>query len=162
MWLWLRGSGDPLSILWRICWFHTMSGIYGPVKRPHALRKLYSVDRTINKSGNLYLSGVQMFDKFTFSAFQPTIFVFNRGMIQGFKANFFVENLRTPMLHSGGLRFKSRSRFKLFQGSSVITSNIQATSSLAPRIRPKTQLSAFFSFYYDDLSLSSGAKLSLY
>jgi hypothetical protein len=162
MWLWLRGSGDLLSVLWRIRWFHTLSGIYGPAKRPHALRKLYSVDRTVNKSGNLYLSGVQMFDKFTFSTFQLTIFVFNRGMIQGFKATFIVEDLRTPLLQSGGLRFKSRSRFQLFQGSSVIASNTQATSSLASRIRPKTQLSAFFSFYYDDLSLFSGAKLSRY
>jgi len=34
-----------------------------------------------------------MFNKFAFSTFQPTIFVFNRGIIQGFKANVFVEDL---------------------------------------------------------------------
>jgi hypothetical protein len=54
-----------------------------------------------------------MFNKFAFSTFQP-IFVFNLGMIQGFKANVFVEDLTISLLCSGGLRFKSRSRFQLF------------------------------------------------
>ena len=37
-----------------------------------------------------------MFNKFLFSTFQKTIFVFSRGMIQGFKASVFVEDLTIP------------------------------------------------------------------
>jgi len=49
MWLLLRGSGELLSILWRICWLHTLTGIYGPAKRLRALRNLYTMDRIINE-----------------------------------------------------------------------------------------------------------------